>query len=100
MFGQVFAVGDDETGLALLRHLQGEVIGVEVLAFQGEENSVFFNLAAVGGDFVSLEVMLIYCFYHLLWVWALRPFDELRAQGPLCFNERSRLTDQTASKLS
>ena len=78
MFRQVLTVGDDEAGYALFRHLQGEVVGIEVFAFEGEENSVFFNLPAVGGDFVGLEVMSIYCFYHwYLWVRALR-----QAQGP------------------
>ena len=83
---QVFAVSDDEAGHALLGHLQGKVVGIEVLTFQGEEDSVFFDLAAVGGDFVSLDVVLIYCFYHeCLWFRALRPFDGPqgpRAQGP------------------
>ena len=96
MLGQVFAVGDDEAGHTLLRHLQGEVIGIKVLAFEGKEDSVLLNLSAVGGDFVSLDVVLVYGFYHrCLWVRALR-----QAHGPLAFNKRSRLTDQTASMLS
>ena len=45
---QVLAVGDDEAGQTLFRHLQSEVVGIEVLAFEGEENGVLFNLAAVG----------------------------------------------------
>ena len=47
VFWKVFAVGDDEASYSLLGHLQGEVVSIEVLAFQGEEDSVFFDLAAV-----------------------------------------------------
>ena len=65
MLGQAFAVGDNEAGHTLLGHLQGKVVSIEVLAFQGEEYSVFFNLAAVGGDFVCFLEMLINGLYHM-----------------------------------
>ena len=61
---QVLAVGNDETGHTLFRHLHCEVVGVEVLAFEGKENGVLFDLAAVGGDFVGSLEVLINGLYH------------------------------------
>ena len=82
---QVLSVGDYEAGHALLGHLQGEVVGVEVLAFEGEKDGILLDLSTVGGDFIGLMEMLVY------------RFDGVNGIG---FNERSRLTDQTASMLS
>ena len=65
MLGQAFAVGDNEAGHALLRHLQGKVVGVKVLAFQSKENGVLFDFATVGGDFVCFLEMLINGLYHM-----------------------------------
>ena len=64
-FWQVFAVGDDKTGYTLLGHLQGEVVGIEILAFQGEEDGVLLDLAAVGRDFIGFREMRVYCFNRI-----------------------------------
>ena len=76
MLRQVFTVGDNEAGHALFSHLHGEVVGVEVLAFESEKDGILFDLAAVGGYLISLDVVLVYGFYlGCLWVG---PFDKLR----------------------
>ena len=120
MFRQVLAVGHDEAGHACLGHLQGEVVGVEVLAFQSEENGVLFDLATVGGDFVCFFEVLINFLYHIgiLFDYETRDCEtrdnrKTRSLGSrslvsivrithfiVSFNKRSRLTDQTASMLS
>ena len=62
--GQLFSVGDDEAGNACFGHLQGKVVGIEILTFQGEEDGILLDLAAVGGDFVGLLEVLVYGRYH------------------------------------
>ena len=80
MFWQVFAVGNDEAGHAIFCHLQGEVVGIEVLTFESEKDGIFLNLSAVGGGFVSLLEILVYLLDHIFVEFG--PFDKLRA--PLC----------------
>ena len=76
MLGQAFAVCDDEAGHTLLGHLQGEVVGIEVLAFEGEEDGVLFDFATVCGDFVGFFEVLINGLDHVFLRFG--PFDELR----------------------
>ena len=59
MVGKGIPVGDYEAGDAFLSHFEGEVVAVEMLAFEGEEHGVFFNLPAVGADFVGFAVILV-----------------------------------------
>ena len=76
MLRQVFAVGDDEAGHICFSHLKGEIVGVEFFAFQGEEDGIFLDFAAIGGNFVGLLEVLVYRFNGIHGV---------------CFNEKSRL---------
>ena len=87
MFWQVFTISDDEAGCTLLGYLQGKVVGIEVLTFEGKENGILFYLAAIGGYLVGFEIMLVYSFNHGLYGFG--SFDRLR--DPWIFNERSRL---------
>ena len=87
MFWQVFAVGNDEAGHAFLCHLQGEVVGIEILTFEGEKDGILLDFSAVGGDFVSLLEILVYLLDHIFVEFG--PFDKL--SDPCVVNERSRL---------
>ena len=87
MFWQVFAVGNDEAGHAFLCHLQGEVVGIEVLSFESEKDVIFPNLSAVGSDFIGFLEILVYLLDHIFVEFG--PFDKLR--DPYVVNERSRL---------
>ena len=59
VFRHVFAVGDDEACLAFLGHLQGEVVGIKVFAFEGEENGLRLDFPAVCRNLVGLGVVLV-----------------------------------------